>query len=85
MVMASNRSVGRDIYIYDAHNPNIVLGGLILTNGVTNANFYSMVEVFLRFDSDYLLLYEAGTVIKRDEQVLRRENYYIVTNSKLVV
>ncbi|KAF8428149.1 hypothetical protein EV426DRAFT_635638 [Tirmania nivea] len=37
------------------------LGGLILTNGVTNTNFYSMVEVFLIFNSDY------GTITVNNE------------------
>lgn len=39
---AANRSAGREVHIYDANDPATVLGRLILTNGVTNANFYSM-------------------------------------------
>lgn len=30
-----------------------LLGGLILTNGVANANSYLMVEIILKFDSHY--------------------------------
>jgi hypothetical protein len=32
----TDRSRGRDVHIYDAKDPTIVLGGLILKNGVTN-------------------------------------------------
>ncbi|KAF1813960.1 hypothetical protein P152DRAFT_465712 [Eremomyces bilateralis CBS 781.70] len=42
-----NRSLGRDVHIYDVNDRTTVLGGLILTNGVTNANFYSMVEIIV--------------------------------------
>ena len=80
--MAPNRSAGRDVYIYDTKDPDTVLGGLILTNGVTNANFYSMVGVFLIIGSNYVLRHEDGTVIMRDEQVLGRGDYYIMTNGR---
>jgi len=65
---AADRSAGRDVHIYDAIDRTIVLGGLILTNGVINANFYSMVEFFVIFNSDCVLQHEDGTNIERDEQ-----------------
>ena len=55
-----------------------MLGGLILTNRVTNANFYSMIEIFLLFDRDYFLRHD-GTEVARDEQALRPGDYYILT------
>jgi hypothetical protein len=78
----ANRSLGRDVHIYDANNPATVLGGLVLTNGVTNANFYSMVEVFLLFDSNYVLRHEDVTEVRRDEEALQPGNYYIHTNGR---
>jgi hypothetical protein len=57
----ANRSAGRDVHIYNADDPATVLGGLILTNGITNANFHFMVEIFLFFNSDYRLRHEDGT------------------------
>ena len=36
--MSKNRSLGRDVHIYGAKDTNTVLGGLIASNGVTNAN-----------------------------------------------
>ena len=32
-----------------------MLGGPILASGVTNANFYAMIEIFLIFDQGYFL------------------------------
>jgi hypothetical protein len=78
--MSANRSVGRDVHIYDAKDPNTALGGLILTKGVTNSNFYSMIEVFCIFDSSFSLRHENGTTIYRDSQPLHRGKYYIVTD-----
>ena len=80
VVMAANRSAGRDVHIYDTRDPNTVLGGLILTNGVTNANFYSMREMFLLIDSNYVLRHEDGMELQRNDQSLRRGSYFIVTN-----
>ena len=83
--MAANRSAGRDVHIYDANDPNTVLGGLILTNGVTNANFYLMVEVFLFIDREYVLRHEDGTELQRNDQSLRRGSYFIVTNGRYLL
>ena len=78
MAAYPSRSTGRDVHIYDANDPNKVLGGLILTNGVTNANFYSMVEVFV-VKCEFVLRYEDGMVVMRDGQALRRGKYYLQT------
>ena len=78
--MSSNRSAGRDVHIYDSKYPDTVLGGLILTDRVTNANFYSMVEIFLVVASEFVLRHEDGTELQRDDEALRRGSYFIVTN-----
>ena len=38
-----------NVHIYDANALDMVLGGLILTNGVTTANFYFCLIVLLRW------------------------------------
>jgi hypothetical protein len=52
----ANRSGGRNVHIYDFDDsndldfslePKVVLGGLILTDGITNANLYSMLDMFI--------------------------------------
>ena len=59
----ANRSFGRNVHLYNANDPATVIGGLLLTNGVTNANFYSMVEIICIFDQQYFLLDEDGTTV----------------------
>lgn len=80
-----NRSAGRDVHIYNANDPTEPLGGLILTNGVTNANFYAMIEVFLFFNGDYVLRHEGVTDVPRDEQALQPGSYFIVTDGSITV
>ena len=60
------------------NDPTTVLGGLILSNGVTNANFYSMVEILIIFASDFFLRDESDTKIERDDRPLQPGKYYIV-------
>lgn len=78
----SNRALGRDVHIYDANDPATVLGGLILTNGVTNANLYSMVEIIFIFERDYFLRDEGDAMVQRDNHPLQPGNYYIVTSGR---
>ena len=78
----ANRSAGRDVHIYSANDPATVLGGLILTNGVTNANFYSMVDIIFIFSQNYFLRDEGGTTVQKDDHPLQPGNYYFVTNGR---
>ena len=73
-----------DVHIYDTNDHGTVLGGLTLTNGVTNANFYLMVEIIFIFDSFYFLRDEGGTIVERDDHPLQSGNYYIVTAGKFL-
>lgn len=76
------RSLGRDVHIYNFNDPATELGGLVLTNGITNANFYSMVETVCIFDRGYFIRDEGGTTIQRDDHPLQPGNYYLLTNGK---
>jgi hypothetical protein len=90
-----DRSKWRDVHIYDANDrPRAirddstespkVIGGLILTNGVTNANFYSMVEIIVVFESDFELRDENDAKIERNDDPLQPGKYYIAAKSKTV-
>jgi hypothetical protein len=81
---AHNRSAGQNVHIYDAKDPDTVLGGLVLINGVTNGNFYSMVDIVCIFDSKYYMREEAGIIIQRDDHPLHTGKYYIVTDGRLL-
>jgi hypothetical protein len=77
---AFNRSDGRDVHIYDAKDPDTVIGGLVLTSGITNANLYSMVEIICFIDSIFFLRDEYDTTIQRDDSSLHPGKYYILTS-----
>jgi hypothetical protein len=89
----ANRSRGRNIHIYDANDPTAVLGGLRLTNGITNANFYSMVEILiipiddfsLQDESYFFLRDEGNTKIERDNYPLLPGKYYIVATGGCII
>src|SRR5271155_4504612 len=46
----ANRLAGRNVHIYDANDRTTALGGLILNSGVTNDNFYVMIDIFVEFE-----------------------------------
>ena len=83
---ATNRSSGRDVFIYDPEDPNTVLGGLLLSSGMTNSNLYSMVEIIMFMKDDYRLRHKHkdGTESQRDGQALQRGDYYIITTGKML-
>jgi hypothetical protein len=80
----SHRSGGRDVHIYDANDPTAVLGGLILSNGVTNANLYSMVEILVKSTGPFSLRNEGGIEIEKDHHPLQSGKYYIVATGKFL-
>ena len=82
--MAANRSAGRDVHIYDANDHDTVLGGLVLTNGVTNANFYSMVEIIFIIGGVFFLRDVSGIIVQRDDHPLQPGNYYIAAVGKFL-
>jgi hypothetical protein len=79
-----DRSRGRNVHIYDANDPSAVLGGLILANGVTNANFYSIVEILVLFTSNFELRDQSDTKIERNDDPLQPGKYYINTAGKFL-
>ncbi|PUU72139.1 hypothetical protein B9Z19DRAFT_1098009, partial [Tuber borchii] len=80
-----DRTPWHNVHIYDASNPGMVLGGLLLNNGVTTANFYSMVEIVFVFDQDYTLRDESGITVERDDHPLQPGKYFIVTAGSITV
>lgn len=65
-----DRSTGREVHIYEPDRPPVVLGGLILTHGVTNRNFYQMIKILFIFESPFSLRHEGGNTIQKDEDPL---------------
>lgn len=79
--MASDRSGGRNVHIYNAddrHNPEkMVLGGLVLTKGITNSNFLHMLTILLVFETIFSLEDEQGITIEDNSDPLQPGNYYV--------
>lgn len=72
-----DRSAGRNVHIFDISDRNTSIGGLVLTAGITNANLYTMIEIFVIFNGEYILQNESNTTIERDDSLLLPGNYYI--------
>ena len=76
--MASNRAVGRNVHLYDATNRTNAFGGLLLTAGITNKNFYQMVGILLILKTSFILQDESGTEVEMNDDPLQPGNYYVV-------
>jgi hypothetical protein len=84
-----NRLAGRNVHIYNNKNRTTVLGGLILSPGVTNANFYAMIRIFVEFkprslSHTFFLRDQSRTTIQENRQPLQPGNYYIITSGKFL-
>jgi len=73
--MPANSSV---VHIYGVNDLDTVLGG---TDGVTNVNFYCMIEFICFFHQSYFLKDEGSRAIYHP---LQSRNYYIAKNGKLL-
>jgi hypothetical protein len=70
----------------------VVLGGLVLTSGVTNNNFYSMIEILIIPTGDivledepyFFLRNDDGIEVEKDDHPLLPGNYYIVAKGGLL-
>ena len=95
--LSTNRSAGRNVLIYNNNDRTTLLGGLILISGatnanfpgVTNANFYAMIRIFVEFiprhySSTFSLQNERHITILEDDEALQPGNYYILTSGKFL-
>ncbi|RPA88907.1 hypothetical protein L873DRAFT_1724108 [Choiromyces venosus 120613-1] len=82
---SADRSAWRNTFIYDPNNRHTVLGGLWATPGITNANLYSMLEIFCLFSNTFELHDEAGQLVEKDVAQLQPGNYYIVTKGTITL
>lgn len=82
---AGLRALGRDVFFYDLRDPSTLLGGLVLNPGVTNANFYSMINIILIITSTYSLQNDNSETLPQDSQPLLPGNYFVVTDGAVDV
>ncbi|KAK0655523.1 HNH endonuclease-domain-containing protein [Cercophora newfieldiana] len=76
------RALARDVFIYDLRDFDTLLGGLVLTAGVTNANFYAMVDIVIDISppGPFILQDENGETIAQDAQPLLPGRYFVVAD-----
>ncbi|KAG0138525.1 hypothetical protein HOY82DRAFT_631065 [Tuber indicum] len=81
----TDRSAWRNTYIYSSNDRTTVIGGLWTATAMTNANHYSMLEIFYIFTNTFVLHDESEQFVERDGQQLQLGKYYIVTNGSFAV
>jgi hypothetical protein len=88
-----DRSGGQNVHIFDVKKPTVVLGGLILSNGVTNANLYSMLDIFIVYEAPKdvplneekpFLRNNEGTKIEKNDDPLEPGEHYIITSCRFL-
>ncbi|KAK0730440.1 hypothetical protein B0H67DRAFT_596571 [Lasiosphaeris hirsuta] len=78
----NDRALARDVFIYDLRDFDTLLGGLVPTAGVTNANFYAMVDIIIDIlpPGPFFLQDENGETIAQDAQPLLPGRYFVVAD-----
>ncbi|KAG0638154.1 hypothetical protein HOY80DRAFT_888383 [Tuber brumale] len=80
-----DRSGWRNTFIYTSDNRGTIIGGLWTAEGITNANFYSVIGIFCSFSDTFDLHNGSERLIERDSQQLQPGNYYIVTDGSITI
>jgi len=87
MSREDGRALARDVFIYDLRDFDTLLGGLVLTAGVTNANFYAMVDIIIDISppGPFFLQDENGETIAQDAQPLLPGRCFVVADGTVKV
>ncbi|KAK3353447.1 hypothetical protein B0T25DRAFT_590984 [Lasiosphaeria hispida] len=87
LVCKGLRALARDVFIYDLQDFDTLLGGLVLAAGVTNTNFYTMVNIIINVlpPGPFFLQNDNGTTVVRDTQPLLPGRYFIVADGTIQV
>lgn len=72
-----SRASDRTVFIFNGQGTNEQLGGLVNNEGITNNNFFEMLEILLIFRSYYTLRLESGGMVPHDDAKLRDGKYYV--------
>ena len=81
------RALARDVFIYDLQDFDTLLGGLVLTASVTNANFYAMVDIIIDIlpPGPFFLQDDNGGTVAQDTQPLLPGTYFVIANGTVRV
>jgi len=75
-------SAWRNANIYASNRQGNLIGGLWIAEGITNANLYSMLEIFCTFSDTFYLRHFSGQLVERDQNPLQPGDYLIATNGR---
>ncbi|KAG0642777.1 hypothetical protein HOY80DRAFT_1035529 [Tuber brumale] len=78
------RSAWRDTFIYSSDDRNTVLGGLLASEGMSNRDLYSIVEIICIFTDTFHIQDDRG-LVENDAYALTPRDYYIVTDGSITV
>ena len=73
----ADQNKDRNVHVYDSKDPTTVLGGLHVTNGITNGNFLSMLDIIFIFETPYTVEHESGIRVVPNDQQLQPGKYYV--------
>ena len=77
--MASrDRSRGRNTFVYDGQDRDVLLGGFRLNPGVTKADLHVMIDIFLIFQQSFSIIDENNIVIEKNDELLSPGSYYVL-------
>ncbi|KAG0129278.1 hypothetical protein HOY82DRAFT_564560 [Tuber indicum] len=79
----ADRSAWRDTHIYSSDNRETILRGLWVSEGITVANLYPMLEILCFFTDTFVLHDQQEQLLARDSEQLKLGNYYIVINGSI--
>ena len=87
MPRSDARALARNVFIYDLRDFDTLLGGLVLTAGVTNANFYAMVDIIIDIlpPGPFFLQDENGEIVAKDIQPLLPGKYFVLADGTVQV
>ncbi|KAK0731142.1 hypothetical protein B0H67DRAFT_653743 [Lasiosphaeris hirsuta] len=77
--MSEVRALARDIFIYDLQDFDTLLGALVLTAGMTNANLYAIVNIIIDVSpppGHFILQDDNGETAAKDTQPLLPGAYF---------
>ncbi len=77
MSVQPSRVADRDVFFADLRDPDTFLGGLVLTPGITNANFFTMLEIAVEIAGSYSVQNMKGELLSRDSNPLHPGVYFI--------
>jgi len=81
-MLLANPSEFCNMLIFGSKKCANVLGGLCVTDGITNANLYSRVEIFVSISNPWYLNDDSEDVVTRDGQHLEPRNYFVLTDGR---